>query len=309
VERPEAGLSIDETSRPRWLTVSTRDRRRLEVVVAGPLGGRPLVLHGGTPSAAVPDEPLIAAAAARGLQTIAYSRPGYAASTEHRGRSVASAAADVAAILDALETDTFVTLGRSGGGPHALACAALLPDRCRAAATVAGVAPYPADGLDWLSGMGKENIEEFTLAIEGEAALAPWLEREAAKLGQIQAKAVATALGDVISGVDAATLHGEFADYVAETLRRSVSTGIAGWRDDDLALARPWGFALDEIARPVTIWQGGEDRMVPMAHGEWLAAHIHGATAHVLPAEGHLSLGRVALERIIDDLAGAAGRS
>jgi pimeloyl-ACP methyl ester carboxylesterase len=112
-------------------------------------------------------------AARYGLRTVLHARPGYAGSTPLPGRSVADVAADVAVVVDALGADEFVTVGWSGGGPHALATAALLPDRCLGAATIAGVAPYAAAGLDWLAGMGVENIEEFGAAVAGEPALGP----------------------------------------------------------------------------------------------------------------------------------------
>jgi pimeloyl-ACP methyl ester carboxylesterase len=232
-----------------------------------------------------------------------YSRPGYAGSTPQPGRSVADAAADVAAVLDALRADTFVTMGWSGGGPHALACAALLPDRCAAATSLAGVAPYPADGLDWLAGMAPENVEEFSAAIEGEQALTETVQRMARDLQGVQGADVAAALGGLLSDVDKKALTGEFADTLADTSRKALSTGIAGWRDDDLAFTRHWGFDLDSIRRPVAVWQGGQDRMVPFSHGQWLAAHIPTARVHLYPDEGHLSLGVASMDRIVADLA------
>ncbi len=287
--------------------VELSDGRVIEVLSDGPEDGMPLVFQNGTPTAAMLFPPLVEIAAARGLRTVTYSRPGYAGSTERPGRSVADAAADVAAILDAIGADRFVTIGWSGGGPHALACAALLADRCAAAVSLSGVAPYPAAGLDWLAGMGPENVEEFTLALEGESALTPWLEEAAKQLAAVQGGDVAAALGGLVSDIDKASLTGDFAEFVAATFRRAVSAGVAGWRDDDLAFAKPWGFELDAIERPVAVWQGGEDRMVPMAHGQWLAEHIPGAHKHLYPDEGHLSLGVSALDRVVDNLVELAG--
>jgi pimeloyl-ACP methyl ester carboxylesterase len=209
----------------------------------------------------------------------------------------------VTTVLDALGADTFMTMGWSGGGPHALACAALLPDRCAAATSLAGVAPYPAEGLDWMAGMGAENIEEFSAALQGEEPLTAAIERMAKDLETIRGADVAAALGDLVSQVDKRALTGEFADTLAEAFRRAVSTGIAGWRDDDLAFTRNWGFDLDAIRRPVAVWQGGQDRMVPFSHGQWLAAHIPTAQVHLYPDEGHLSLGVASLDRIVADLA------
>ena len=276
--------------------------RDLEVLATGPDAGRPLVFHSGTPSAALLFRPLVAAAAARGLRVVTYSRPGYGDSPPARGRSVADAAADTAAILDALGAADFVTLGWSGGGPHALACAALLPGRCTAAVSLAGVAPRPDEGLEWLAGMGPENVEEFSLALQGEAALGPWLEEQARVLRRISGAEVAEALGGLISDVDRASLTGEFADFVAASFRRAVASGVAGWRDDDLAFVRSWGFELADVTVPVAVWQGGQDRMVPWSHGRWLAAHLPNVREHLHVDEGHLSLAVGALDRVLDDL-------
>jgi pimeloyl-ACP methyl ester carboxylesterase len=289
------------SSEPRWQTVQAPDGRQLEVVSAGPEHGRCFLYHDGTPTAAGVFQPVVDALAARELRFVTFSRPGYAGSSPMAGRAVSDVATDVQAILDALKIDRFFCAGQSGGGPHALACAALLPDRVIATATLAGVAPWPADGLDWLAGMGPENIEEFEASRKGREVLEPFLEREGDHLHDVQAAAVAEALGGLVSDVDKAALTGAYAEYMAGTFRKAVSTGIAGWRDDDIAFVSPWGFDLASIRTPVAIWQGGEDRMVPMAHGAWLAAHIPSAEQHLLPDEGHLSL---AINRIGDVLDG-----
>jgi pimeloyl-ACP methyl ester carboxylesterase len=213
----------------------------------------------------------------------------------------------VEAVLERLGADSFVTLGWSGGGPHAAACAASLPDRCLAAALLASVAPYPADGLDWMAGMGDDNVTEFTAALDGEAALRPLILEYARELADVQADDVAESLGNLVSAVDIAAISGEYAENLAETFRRSVSTGIEGWIADDLAFTRHWGFEVTAITRPIAVWQGGEDRMVPFGHGQWLASHISTARPHLYPAEGHLSLGVAKLDEILDDLLNLAG--
>jgi pimeloyl-ACP methyl ester carboxylesterase len=277
------------------------------VLVDGRASDRMLLFHSGTPSAAVAHPPLAAAAAEAGMRLVTYSRPGYAGSTAAPGRSVADAAGDVGAIADAIGADSFLTVGWSGGGPHALACAALLPGRCLGAATIAGVAPYRAPGLDWLQGMAPENVDEFSAAIEGAETLNPLLTGFAQELAEVQGADVAAALGGLVSEVDKAALTGEFADYLAASFRQAVSTGIAGWRDDDLAFVKPWGFEVHDLSTPVAIWQGDEDRMVPFGHGRWLADRIPGARAHLHPGEGHLSLLLTSFKEILVDLARLAG--
>jgi pimeloyl-ACP methyl ester carboxylesterase len=282
-------------------TVRTGDGRDLDVLRHGPADAYPLVFHCGTPNA--PDEfpQMFDAVDGRGWQLVAYARPGYAGSSRHEGRSVADAAADVAAILDRLGLGRFAALGWSGGGPHALACAALLPDRCDAVASLAGVAPYDAAGLDFLAGMGQENVDEFGAAAASRAELETLLAAWSETLSNVSADEIASSLGGVVDGVDRAALTGEFAETMARMVRRALSTGTAGWVDDDLAFIKPWGFELAAIAVPVSVWQGAHDRMVPFAHGQWLAAAIPGARAHLYDGEGHLSLVEQ-LPRILEDL-------
>jgi pimeloyl-ACP methyl ester carboxylesterase len=234
------------------------------------------------------------------------ARPGYEGSTPRPGRRVADVAGDIAAVLDALDCDAFLTVGWSGGGPHALACSAVLRGRCLAAATLASVAPYQADKLDWLAGMGPENIKEFGAALDGEAALTDFLSSAAAGLRHVQGAQLAAELGGLISGADNAVLTGAFADHLAALLRSAVSRGIAGWRDDDLAFVAGWGFELSD-AGGVAVWQGSEDLMVPAAHGKWLARHIPGARGRMRRGEGHLTLQANKFGEVLDDLIDLAG--
>lgn len=278
---------------------------RLEVECSGPATGEAVVFHTGTPSAGIMFAPMAQAGAARGLRHVAYSRPGYARSARRAGRSVADCADDVAAIADQLGIGRFYTVGWSGGGPHALACAALLGDRVIAAATLAGVAPRQAEGLDWLAGMGQDNIDEFKAAESGE--LIGFLEHHAAQIANATPEQLHEAFGDLLSDVDVEVLSGEFAEYLHDATKLALSSGIWGWVDDDIAFMRDWGFSLDAIERPVTIWQGGQDRMVPFDHGRWLAEHVGGARPQLLPEEGHLSLTIGSYERVLDDLLGSGG--
>jgi pimeloyl-ACP methyl ester carboxylesterase len=281
--------------------------RELDVVVEGPEDGVVLLFHNGTPTAAVPIPQISGPAAERGLRMVTYSRPGYANSTPHPGRSVADAVTDSEAILDELGAGRCVVLGWSGGGPHALACAALM-NRSLATVSLAGVAPHNPGGLDWLAGMGPENVEEFNAAVAGPDALIPVLERWRGDLAHVTGDQVAASLGGLASEVDQAALTGDFAEVMAAVFRRAVSTGIEGWLEDDLAFVRDWGFDLSAIRTPVAIWQGGQDRMVPYSHGKWLAAHVSGAKARLFDEEGHLSLVHH-IDRILDDLIELAGLS
>jgi pimeloyl-ACP methyl ester carboxylesterase len=279
---------------------------RLDVATGGPADGRALIHHSGTPSAGLLFAPAVSVGAERGWRHISYARPGYDGSSRRPGRSVADGSADVAAIADALGVDRFFTTGQSGGGPHALATAALLGDRVIAAATTGGVAPWNADGLDFLAGMGKENHEEFGAALAGEAELRSWLEREAREMVSVSGAELHKSLGDLVSEVDRRALTDAFADHLAESITASIRNGVDGWLDDDLAFVNDWGFDLQAISVPVTIWQGGQDRFVPFAHGQWLAEHVRGARPRLLPEHGHLSVELDLYSDILDDLLAAA---
>jgi len=289
--------------------VRAAGERQLEALASGPTGGLTLVLHNGTPAGLMATPGIAAAAAERGLRLVLYARPGYESSTPVPGRRIGDAAADLAAVLDALGTAEFVTVGWSGGGPHALACAALLPGRCLAAATMAGVAPYQAEGLDWSQGMSSENVAEFHAALAGPDALTKFLEPAAREMASLTGADVVAGLGDLVSAADKAVVTGEFADYLAASFRAAVAGGVAGWRADDLAFVTDWDFTMADVGAgaPVAVWQGDQDLMVPWSHGRWLATHIPGARAHLLPGEGHLTLVHT-FAAILDDLLDLAGR-
>lgn len=283
--------------------VPTSEGRSLEVLTGGDPAGFPWLFHTGTPSAAVESPLFEAFARYAGLRLIIYSRPGYGRSTPQLlpTPQVVDDVADTIVVLDALGVGEFITLGWSGGGPRALACAALLPHRCRAACTLAGVGPSDAPDLDFTAGMAEENITEFAAAAEGPEAYRVFLEKLLPDLVGTTAADVAADLGGLVTPVDVAALTGEHAEWLAASIRHALAQGVIGWREDGLALVRPWGFDLDTIRVPVSVWQGDQDAMVPFSHGQWLAENVPGARPHLLEDEGHLSLA-VRLDEILADL-------
>jgi pimeloyl-ACP methyl ester carboxylesterase len=237
--------------------------------------------------------PNVADAAARGLRLISYDRPGYGGSAPHPGRVVADCAGDVRAICAALGIDRLVMWGWSAGGPHALACAALLPDLVAAVASLASPAPYGAEGLDWLAGFGQD--EFFRLILTDPATARTQLDKDRDETLAVSAddlaQALPQALGSMLSAADAAVLPGTMADYIASAMHHGLTPGSQGLWDDCCAIvARPWGFELADISVPVLLLHGRQDGWVPFAHGQWLAAHIPGAQAKLPDHEGHLSL-------------------
>jgi pimeloyl-ACP methyl ester carboxylesterase len=279
-------------------TVAAADGRRLAVHEGGDPDGLPVVVHHGSPSSGILYDRWLDHATANGIRLIGFDRAGYGGSTRLHGREIAAVVADVEAIADALGLERFATWGISGGGPHALACAALCGDRLTAAGSLAGVAPWEADGLDWLAGMGEANIAEFGDVVAGEDTLAPSLERVRADMLAARPDELRTVLESLLGDADRAVLAGSIADWMDAAHRNGLRDSSDGWVDDDLAFAAPWGFEPDDIARPVLILQGGDDRFVPRSHGEWLASHVRGAEAWIDDADGHLTL----MERRIPDV-------
>ena len=285
-------------------TLELPDGRHLEFAVSGPEDGTPLIFHHGTPGSAMPFRALERAAHERGLRFVTFSRPGYGESTRRPGRDVAAVTADAEALLDHLGAARCLVGGWSGGGPHALATGAALPERVAGVLVIAGVAPYDAPGLEFLAGMGEANIEEFGLALRGEDTLRPPLEAEAGRLRAATVPELVEELATLLPDVDRAVLATEWGDDLAASFGSGLGHGADGWIDDDLAFVRPWGFGLDRIAVPSFLWQGSADLMVPFAHGRWLAANVPGVTAHLHEGHGHLSIAARMVDAMLDELAG-----
>ncbi|HXH88414.1 MAG TPA: alpha/beta hydrolase [Gaiellaceae bacterium] len=275
--------------------------RSLTVYEAGDPGGAPILYHHGTPSSEAPSEPDDRLAAEQKVRLVSWDRVGYGESSRNRGRDVAAAAEEAAAILDALAIERCASWGLSGGGPHALACAALLPDRIAAVASVAGIAPHGAEGLDWLGGMGEANVQEFGASLAGEETLRPALEAEASGMDSTTTDELVAAMSTLLSPPDVAVLDGAYGEYLLGNFKRALAHGIDRWVDDDLAFTRPWGFEPAEIGPPVLVVQGRQDFMVPGGHGDWLAAQIPGAEAWFSEDEGHLTLAQPRSVRRINE--------
>lgn len=261
----------------------------VELHVSGPSDAASLLIfHVGTPSAAVGYPALTAAAARRDIQTVIYSRPGYARSTRAPGRTEADEAQRSAAIADLLGYREFLVAGWSGGGPPALACAALLPDRVEACMTLASPSPRLEVGLAWRDWMKPEDVREFeTLAAGDGNALVPEYEGAVVPMARMTPGRLLSLGGT--SDADRRTILGEsgVGTAVARSIRRAVSNGIWGWFDDAVAQAGDWGFRVADIAVPVVVRHGELDTLVDVGHGRWLAETIPNAVAHFLPDAGH----------------------
>jgi pimeloyl-ACP methyl ester carboxylesterase len=271
-------------------SIETADGRTLTVREGGDPVGVPVLMHSGTPGSSLLYNPHIRDAEERGIRLFSYDRPGYGHSTRQHGRTVADCAVDVAAVCDALGIERFCVWGISGGGPHALATAALLPDRVAAAASLASVAPVDADGLDFLDGMGEQNIVSFKAAQAGEDSHRARHEIEAAEMRAATPESILEAWRTLLGPADRSVLSGELADGLIESFQAGAEIDTNGWFDDEEAFVRPWGFDVASIRVPVLVLQGEDDRFVPYSHGVWLAEHVPGCEARLTAEDGHLTL-------------------
>jgi pimeloyl-ACP methyl ester carboxylesterase len=270
-------------------TVHTPDGRTLAVEDCGDPAGRPVLVHAGTPNSRHLYGPNVRDAAERGLRLIGYDRPGYGGSSPQPGRTVADCAADVRAICAELGIDRLAAWGFSGGGPHVLACAALVPDLVIAAASLASRAPLDADGLDYFAGMGQGSIDQIRLFLTDEATARARMDKDRGKILSAALDVLASGMESLPTPTDATVLRRELAEYLASCWHHGLAPGSQGWWDD-LCMARPWGFSPADIAVPVLLLHSRQDMVAPLGHGEWLAAHIPGAEVRLFDHDGHLTL-------------------
>jgi len=278
--------------------VRSADGRKVAVQETGNPTGHPVFLLHGTPGSRVGPFPRVRVLYELGVRLITFDRPGYGWSDRLVSRLVADVVPDVEAIADKLELDKFAVLGRSGGGPHALACAALLPERVTRAGVLVSLAPWAAEGLDWFAGMADSNVREYTAAATEPEALTAHLVQAAAKIRADPASHVSTLSPEMPEAdrriVADVGIRALLAQNFAEALRDSA----AGWIDDALAFCAPWGFNLADIKVPVLLWHGQNDVFSPVAHARWLAGQIPNAIMAIRQDSAHFG----ALEVVPDVL-------
>jgi pimeloyl-ACP methyl ester carboxylesterase len=280
----------------------------VEYLVDGPPDAPNLLLfHVGTPSAAVQYPGLVAEAAAQGLRTAMYSRAGYGRSSRRPGRSVGDEAAISAALADRLGHQRFFTMGWSGGGPVALACAALLPDRVLACTTLASLAPRVEAGDAWTTWIPVEQRREWeVLASDDQSELVDEFREQVAFLARMTPARLSSIGGRRDARAVAYGTRTEISPYLARSMRRATANGYFGYLDDNVAQAHDWGFRVSGIRVPVVVRHGALDRLVDIGHGHWLAASIPGARGVFLDDAGHGSVG-LPWSEVVTDLVAAAG--
>ncbi|NEA99526.1 alpha/beta hydrolase [Streptomyces sp. SID13726] len=287
--------------------VYTSDGRRLAVEIGGDPGGSPVFLLHGTPGSRLGPAPRPMLLYHQRVRLITYDRPGYGRSDRLPGRPVSHVASDVATIADALGIERFAVVGRSGGGPHALACAALLPGRVTRVAVLVSLAPRDAEGLDWFAGMADSNVDEYSKALDGPDQLAASLRARSVDIRADPRKLLAQLRWELTESdlrvVADAAIRAMLERNYSEALRVSAD----GWVDDALSFCNSWGFSLGVISVPVLLWHGEQDVFSPASHTRWLADRIPGGTAVLHPRAAHFASLRV-LPEIVTWLLGGRSR-
>lgn len=270
--------------------LTTPDGRTLAVQESGDPDGTPILYVPGTPGSRLLYGDDAAVARQMGVRLLSHDRPGYGGSSRNEGRTVADFTTDVRAIAAGLGLSRLGVYGISGGGPHAIACAALLADLVPAVAVLASPAPWGADGLDYFDQMGQDNIDDTLLFFDDPVAARAKCEVD--RIGFLEADAAGAieSMRSLLSPVDAAVFTGEFGFHLLDSMRLGLAPSADGWWDDGVAQLGRWGIELDAISTPVLLLHGREDRFVPFAHGEWLAARIAGVQARLTEVDGHLTL-------------------
>jgi pimeloyl-ACP methyl ester carboxylesterase len=267
--------------------VRTADGRRLTTQLYGDPDGKPVFLLHGTPGCRLGPHPRASVLHRLGVRLISFDRPGYGESDRKEGRQVADVAADVQAIADAYDVRKFAVVGRSGGGPHALACAALLPDRATKVAVLVSIAPRGADGLDWFDGMAQSNVIEFTAALNGYAGIAAHTKPVADAIRADPASLIAR-LQDELPDPDKRVVADRgIRSMLVEAYAEAMRASDYGWIDDALAFCSPWGFDLAAVTVPALLWHGANDVFSPASHARWLADRIPSATVIVQAGAAH----------------------
>ena len=267
--------------------VHAADGRRLSTQTYGDPDGKPVFLLHGTPGSRLGPHPRSAVLHRLGIRLISFDRPGYGESDRLEGRRVADAAADVHAIADAYGLRKFAVVGRSGGGPHALACAALLPERTTKAAVLVSLAPRGADGLDWLDGMARSNVMEFTAASNGYAGIAAHTKRVADAIRADPTSLIARLQAELPDPDKRVVADRGIRTKLAEAYAEAMRTSDYGWIDDTLAFSSAWGFDPAAVPVPVLLWHGANDVFSPASHARWLAGRIPNATVIVQAGAAH----------------------
>ncbi|MET8140681.1 alpha/beta hydrolase [Sphaerisporangium sp. NPDC005288] len=266
---------------------------RLAVTEWGDPYGTPVFFFHGTPGCRVGPLPKTSFLFRHRIRLICYDRPGYGRSTRREKRAVSDGADQVRTIADRLGIERFAVVGRSGGGPHALACAALLRERVTKAATLVTLAP-PDEGPDgmgrrWYDDMAPSNIKEYEAASQGTRYFTEFLEPRAQDIREKPTSLIRGFFHELPQSDRRIVMNAVVRKSLTQGYEIALKSSFGGWVDDAVAFRNPWGFDLALISAPVRLWHGADDIFSPVSHTGWLAEKIRGAEPLIQQGVGHFS--------------------
>jgi pimeloyl-ACP methyl ester carboxylesterase len=267
--------------------------RVLRIRDAGDIDGQPIIYFHGTPGSRLDLTFGDATVSQQGVRIISFDRPGYGASTES-SFSLSSVAHDALSIADSLGLATFATLGLSGGGPFALAAAAVGGARVTGVGVASGAGPFELvpGALEQLSEIDKEAYSHLPADPQAAAlGFASGFEELAQMLRSGDDEAVIAEFAPALSACDRVLLRDKaVGPNVIGSMREGLSNSVLGGGWDNVAWIGHWDFELSQVHCPVLLWYGEDDLMAPPAHGQWLKANLPNATLTTRPSEGHFGL-------------------
>jgi len=270
-------------------TLRFPDGRRLSYAVYGTPGGRPMFYFHGWPSSRLEARLHEATALQKGVCLIAMDRPGFGLSDFQPRRTILDWPQDVLAVANVLGIQRFAIIGVSGGGPHALACASLIPERLTTVALIGSIGPL--DEPHTTAGMMPQNRQLFSLARRAPWLLRLFMEWHARQMRRDFAHFIPRVTKDM-SAADHAVFasHPQMRSQMREAFVEACRSGARGASWEAWLFAQPWGFRLMDISKEILLLQGEDDRNVPVSMGRALAAALPHCQATFYPGEGHLSL-------------------
>jgi pimeloyl-ACP methyl ester carboxylesterase len=274
-------------------TVTLRDGRTLEYADLGDSSGRPVVYFHGTPATAGMGAVVADAARTNGVRLVALSRPGYGASTTS-APGLTSVAGDAVDLADRLGIDEVVAMGTSGGGPYALALAALAPDRVSGVAVLGGPGSHAEVSPEDLDESDLRAIELLAAGdVDGASAIMlEWSERFFGPMQAMSDEEFHAALGETRPpGENWLEGHPDLLPVFEADFHRAIAS-FDGFVRDNLSWLGAWDFELGQVTAPVRLVHGADDRMVSAKHGQWLHERLPNSETHVVPGgHGHATFG------------------
>ena len=269
-------------------SVKLSDGRSLSFARFGDPSGKPVFYFHGFPGSRLEPQSNHDAFLKAGIQLLALDRPGIGHSTRKNKRKLLDWPDDVVEIAKILKLEKFSILGVSGGGPYALACARAIPGYLNKVTVACGLGPIDAPNAT--SGMMLSNRVLFRYG----KFFPPVLHLSTFLMVRQLSSKPAKGLKKFVEGLpepDRLVLSKTDAqDFVAASAVEGVRQGSAPLLEEIGIYSRSWGFKLEDLNVPVSLFQGEVDIDVPASMARHQASLIPDCEINLYPDDGHFSL-------------------